>query len=306
MMKEQQPVEAFSSKNSSSGVCRIFSLVVGDPMKEGKGLGAKTTYLIQTEVVKSGFPETRIVYNSRKRYSDFKLLHDECRKLTSSDFKTIFPPKSFKKFNEKLIAERKEAFQHLLLEFVDNPVLLNNQNLKLFLSIPAQTHLVPPSKHKDIPSSVKFKFSSVLKNEEMKYTFKQFLIEEHNIEPFEFLESCFQIQKQGSILIEEFDRLVIQEFVEHGSSREINIDNRTRNLKNTLSTQTDLVMWNGQLESVLQPATNAVKLHLKTDSFPRFVYNWPTFKQFLSSKSDAFIASITKGSPDSQQALIFV
>ena len=62
----------------------------------------------------------------------------------------------------------------------------------------------------------------------MKYTFKQFLIEEHNIEPFEFLESCYQIECNGNILIEEFDRLVIAEFVETGSGREINVDNKTR------------------------------------------------------------------------------
>jgi len=62
----------------------------------GRGLNAKTTYLIQTEVLKSGFPETRIVYNARRRYTEFRTLYDEFRKLSNSEFKTPFPPKSFK------------------------------------------------------------------------------------------------------------------------------------------------------------------------------------------------------------------
>ena len=218
----------------------------------------------------------------------------------------------FIEFNDKLIEERQEAFSQLILEYVENPFLLNNTQLKNFLSIPPQQQLVAPSSlPSNVPSTLKFKFSSVLKNEEMKYTFKQFLIEEHNIEPFEFLESCYQIECNGNILIEEFDRLVIEEFVETGSGREINIDNKTRSkllkewqeLKSMLSKQTDLVMWKGQLDGILQQAIVVVKIHLKTDSFPRFVYNWPTFKKFIASKNDAFIASITKGESQQHQLM---
>lgn len=180
-------------------------------------------------------------------------------------------------FNEKLIEERRQIFESIITEIVDNPVLLNNSLLKNFLAIPTHVQLV----HKTplTQNHRKFKFSTVLKVEEIKFSFKQFLIEEHNIEPFEFLESIHQIQTNGSILVDEFDRLVIQEFVEIGSVREINIDNKTRNnllndwnnLKESLNKNSiNVVIWDGQLEPILAPVCNSVKLHLKNDSFSRF------------------------------------
>ncbi|KAG2391825.1 hypothetical protein C9374_013310 [Naegleria lovaniensis] len=285
MMKEatEKQADCFSPnttmQNSSAGsaVGKIVSVSVGDPMKEGKGLSAKTTYLLQTEVALAGFPEQRMIYNSRKRYTEFKSLYDECKKLVNN-LKSSFPPKSFKKFNDKLIEERRQTFESIITEIVDNPVLLNNSLLKNFLAIPTHIQLVHKSPviqnhHR------KFKFSTVLKVEEIKFSFKQFLIEEHNIEPFEFLESIYQIQTNGSILVDEFDRLVIEEFVEIGSVREINVDNKTRsnlltdwnNLKESLNkTSINVVLWEDQLEPLLAPVCNSVKLHLKNDSFSRF------------------------------------
>ncbi|KAL9656443.1 hypothetical protein ABK040_005208 [Willaertia magna] len=106
-----------------------YIIEVLDPIKEGTGLSARTTYLISTKFIQSNQ-----LFYVRRRYKEFKKLFDEMTKLRGVNLSS-FPKKQFKKFEDKVVEERRVAFEIILREMIEHEQVLMSPLFREFIGV---------------------------------------------------------------------------------------------------------------------------------------------------------------------------
>ncbi|KAG2387969.1 hypothetical protein C9374_000819 [Naegleria lovaniensis] len=115
----------------------LLLVYVSEPLKEGSGLSARTTYLVTTTVV-----ATKKSYCVRRRYKEFKKLFEEVTKLRGVNLSS-FPKKKLKKFHEDVIEERRLSFEIILREMAEYHQVVINPSFRKFVEVPLNVNIFP-------------------------------------------------------------------------------------------------------------------------------------------------------------------
>ncbi|KAI5795710.1 Vps5 C terminal like-domain-containing protein [Geopyxis carbonaria] len=110
----------------------MFDVSVGDPHKVGDLTSAHTVYQVRTRTTSKAFrvPE----FSVTRRYRDFLWLYDV---LNSNNPGVVVPPPPEKqavgRFDENFVETRRAALERMVNRICQHPILLQDNDLKLFL-----------------------------------------------------------------------------------------------------------------------------------------------------------------------------
>ncbi|KAA8900486.1 Vps5 C terminal like-domain-containing protein [Sphaerosporella brunnea] len=124
--------ESQGGAGSAAAAKPLFEIVVGDPHKVGDLTSAHTVYNVRTKTTSKQYrvPE----FSVARRYSDFLWLY---KALNNNNPGVVVPPPPEKqavgRFDENFVESRRAALERMLNKICQHPILLQDQDLKLFL-----------------------------------------------------------------------------------------------------------------------------------------------------------------------------
>jgi len=118
-------------------------------------------------------------------------------------------------------------------------------------------------------------FDSVFTNKKMSGAFKDFLVTEHNLEPYNFLQEIISLENTTNPK-EQMKKVkdIIKQYIETGSKKEINISGDIRNaILETFKTHENSETWTLEMtpKKLFSNAFFVIVNLLKHDPFKRFV-----------------------------------
>ncbi|TFY75947.1 hypothetical protein EWM64_g8067 [Hericium alpestre] len=130
-----RPIDSTPSKDatpSKKDAAPAFFITVDDPQKVGDPIRGYTMYTVHTRTTSALYAKP--TFSVLRRYSDFLWLYET---LSANNPGVVVPPvpekNPFGRFDDQFVAQRRLALQNCITKIANHPVLMKDQDLKLFL-----------------------------------------------------------------------------------------------------------------------------------------------------------------------------